>query len=336
LTIFAPTCVGAVAAALLFGCGDSGEAKHTNSTFAAAKAAQERKLRRLQRELRMRQEERRERRRQARTAARRVARAAQPEVDQLSRIAKAPGFGALARRLPGKVGATIGPPGRAAGLRVGRLASGSAWSTIKVPIALAVLREVGGTAGLNSRQAADIRAALTLSDNDAAAALFGELERRNGGRAGAAGAVTAVLRGAGDSMTRVSTRGRDGFSPYGQTEWSLPLQHLFMSRLAGGCLGRPGSRAYVLRLMGEVSSDTWGLGSAGLPARWKGGWGPGLDGRYLVRQMGVLETGGRRAVVTLAAIPDDGSFETAQSIATSVARWLAKRAASYAAASGSC
>lgn len=331
MTSFAPVCVATVSAALLFGCGDSGEARDTGSAFAAANAAQERKLRRLQSELRERR-----RRQEARAAARKAAAAAQAKPSPVDRPATASGFAAIAGRLPGTVGATIGPPGRATALRVGRLASGSAWSTIKVPIALAVLRDVRGPDGLSSRQAADIRAALTLSDNDAAASLFGELEQRHGGRVGAAGAVTAVLRGAGDSTTRVSTAGRDGFSPYGQTEWALPLQHLFMSRLAGGCLGRPGSRAYVLRLMGEVSSDTWGLGSAGLPARWKGGWGPGFDGRYLVRQMGVLEIGGRKAIVTLAAIPDDGSFETAQSMATTIARWLARKAPRFARPTGSC
>ena len=68
-----------------------------------------------------------------------------------------------------------------------------------------------------------------------------------------------------------------------------------MSRLAAGCVGSPASRELVLNLMGEVSSDTWGLGSAGVPARWKGGWGPGTDDRYLVRQMGTLSVCRRRS-----------------------------------------
>jgi hypothetical protein len=109
-----------------------------------------------------------------------------------------------------------------------------------------------------------------------------------------------------------------------------------MSRLAAGCVGSPASREYVLGLMGEVSSDTWGLGSTGLPARWKGGWGPGTDGRYLVRQMGVLEGEGGETVIALAALPDDGSFETGQSMATSIARWAAERASQFAGPTDNC
>ena len=176
----------------------------------------------------------------------------------------------------------------------------------------------------------------TLSDNEAAAALFADLERAHGGLAGASATVGEVLREAGDGTTEVSTRGRDGFSTYGQTDWSLPNQQLFMSKLAAKCIGSTESDEYVLSLMGEVSSDDWGLGSAGLPARWKGGWGPGTDGRYLVRQMGILEVGGKEAVVTLAAIPSNGQFETAEQMATTIAQWLAGQAPRHAAEPSGC
>jgi hypothetical protein len=218
----------------------------------------------------------------------------------------------------------------------GELESGSAWSTSKVPISLRVLEDVGGPGGLSSAQADAMRRALTLSDNEAAATLFADLERSHGGISGASAAVGEVLREAGDSTTQISTQGRDGFSSYGQTDWSLVNQQLFMSRLAAGCISTPASRQYVLDLMGEVSSDTWGLGSAGLPARWKGGWGPGVDGAYLARQMGILYVGNREAVVTLAAIPSDGQFETAEAMATSIAQWLAQQAPAIAAAPSGC
>lgn len=181
-----------------------------------------------------------------------------------------------------------------------------------------------------------MRRALTLSDNEAAAALFTDLEREHGGLAETSAAVGEVLREAGDSSTQISTQGRDGFSTYGQTEWSLANQQRFISALAAGCVGTRESHEYVLGLMGEVSSDTWGLGSAGLPARWKGGWGPGVDGRYLVRQMGVLYVGDREAAVTLAAIPSDGQFESAETMATSIAQWLAQRARAVAAPPSGC
>lgn len=246
------------------------------------------------------------------------------------------GFSSLEASLPGQVGIAIGPPGSGPAATAGSLATGSAWSTAKVPVALRVLREVGGPSGLSASQQAEIRAALTISDNEAALSLFGDLEAAYGGPNGAAAAVTEVLAEAGDTTTQISSVGRDGFTPFGQTEWSLAMQELFMSRLAAGCIGSPASSDYVLTLMGEVSSDTWGLGSTGLPARWKGGWGPGTDGRYLVRQMGVLSVDGGETVVALAALPDDGSFETAQSMATAVAQFAAERASAFAGTPGSC
>ena len=109
-----------------------------------------------------------------------------------------------------------------------------------------------------------------------------------------------------------------------------------MSRLAAGCIGASDSTAYVLSLMGEVSSDAWGLGSTELPARWKGGWGPDINGRYLARQMGVLTVGDEEAVVVLAALPDDGTFETAQSMATALAQFLAGQAPRFAGTPGAC
>ena len=79
--------------------------------------------------------------------------------------------------------------------------------------------------------------------------------------------MTKLLREAGDTGTQVSTQGRDGFSPYGQTQWSLLDQHRFMTALAGRCVVSPAAGAYLLDLMGRVTSDTWGLGSASC-ARW--------------------------------------------------------------------
>jgi len=148
--------------------------------------------------------------------------------------------------------------------------------------------------------------------------------------------VEEVLREGGDESTQISTQGRGEFSTYGQTEWSLANQQRFMSSLAAGCVVGPESSNYVLDLMGEVSSDSWGLGSAGLPARWKGGWGPGVDDGYLVRQMGILHVGDKEAIVTLAALPADGQFATGESMATTVAQWLARQAPNYAGPPGEC
>jgi hypothetical protein len=312
------------------GCGDAGgESTSPSTPSAARRTALNRKLNRLQAELRTRRAAM-----HARQARESRARARSPRPTETS--ADTGGFAALEAELDGRIGATIGPPGSSEPQSFGPLQSGSAWSTSKVPIALRLLQDVGGPSGLSSTQGDEMRRALTLSDNEAAAALFADLERSHGGISGASAAVGEVLREAGDGTTRVSTRGRDGFSTYGQTEWSLANQQLFMSKLAAGCISSPASREYVLDLMGEVSSDTWGLGSSGLPARWKGGWGPGVDGRYLTRQMGILYVGDREAVVTLAAIPSDGRFETAEAMATSIAQWLGQQAESIAASPSDC
>ncbi len=321
---------------MLPGCGDSGS--HDSSIerelhqLEASKRA--RKLAELKHALRV------EKAREAREAILETpASAAEPKPKSSAPASGGSGlsgFDQLAGSLPGAVGLAIGPPGSGPAASAGDLTTGSAWSTSKVPVAMRILQETGGPGGLSAGQADEIRRALTLSDNEAALALFADLERAHGGASGAAAAVDEVLAEAGDATTRVASVGRDGFTPFGQTEWSLELQELFMSRLAAGCVGSPASSDYVLGLMGEVSSDTWGLGSIGLPARWKGGWGPGTDGRYLVRQMGVLEVGGGEAVVTLAALPDDGSFATGQSMVTAVAQFASERASDFAGPPAGC
>jgi hypothetical protein len=235
-----------------------------------------------------------------------------------SRRSKEPGgFDALARSLGGEVGVAVGAPGTHP-RSLGRLSGGPAWSTIKVAIALRVIEEAGSPSRLSSGQRTDIERALTASDNAAAARLFGGL----GSTSRAAAATTEVLREAGDDSTVVSTQARGSFSPYGQTDWSLSAQHRLVSALVDGCVADAPARTHILSLMGRVSSDSWGLGSAGRPARWKGGWGPDPSGSYLARQMGVLEYGARRLVVALAVKPSDGSFESAQRMATAVGRWV--------------
>jgi len=236
------------------------------------------------------------------------------------------GFNAFARRLDGEVGVVVGGSRGGRSLSAGKLTTGTAWSTIKVPIALRVIQDVGGVGRLTAAQRTQIARAITASDNDAVAQLFDDLASRHGGIQGAARAVTEVLRAAGDRRTTVSTQGRDGFSAYGQTQWSLRAQERFMAALAGGSMAESPSTRYVLALMGRVTSDRWGLGSTGVPARWKGGWGPETDGRYLVRQMGVLNARGKRLIVPIAARLSDGLFASGQRLAPRVAKWLARRA----------
>lgn len=226
--------------------------------------------------------------------------------------------------LPGQWGLVAGAPGTGGPeVTLGEFTTGDAWSTIKVPIAERVLGDVGGPSGLDMTAKDRIHRAITLSDNDAAAGLFEGLESAHGGLAPASAAVTEMLREAGDGDTTVSTVGRDGFSTYGQTDWSLEDQFSYMAALSGGCISDPSSRSLLLEEMGQVGgSDTFGLGASGYPASWKGGWGPGTDGRYLVRQMGQVDVDGRSVVVAMAAIPDDGSFESGQAMLTRIAEQI--------------
>jgi hypothetical protein len=194
---------------------------------------------------------------------------------------------------------------------LGRLEGGVAWSSIKVPIALAVVRRNGVR---RSREL--LRRAITASDNQAAEQLWSSL----GAPRTASQAVERVLATTGDTTTIVETKHvRAGFTSFGQTRWPLISQQRFIAGLP--CLRASG---YVLRLMGEViASQRWGLGSSGLPARFKGGWGPDTSGRYLVRQMGLLELpNGRHVALTVATIAADGQFATGAHNLSRLSRWL--------------
>jgi hypothetical protein len=247
-------------------------------------------------------------------------------------------FGRLAQHLDGRVGLTVGEVGSPDSQRLGTITTAKAWSTIKLVIVAKVLDDAGGPGGLGAGTLRSIRLAITKSDNPAAARLFNGLKRRYGGTAGAAHAVDRVLRAAGDRKTKVSTHGRGGFSSYGQTDWALAEQHRLMSMMAGRCISSRGSVSYVLRLMGEVvPRQRWGLGSAGVKSRFKGGWGPGRDGRYLVRQVGILESSARhRVVVTIASIPADGRFASGTAMLDHLAKWAAHHADFKAARARAC
>jgi len=246
--------------------------------------------------------------------------------------------GRFLAKLPGTAGLAVSAPGASGpAIVAGDFATGDAWSTIKVPIAERVLEDAGGPGGITADQNGQIHAAITLSDNDAAAALFESLEGRHGGLGGASKAVERMLRRAGDAQTVVSTVGRDGFSTYGQTDWSLADQATYMAALAGGCVGEAGTLSHLLGEMSAVGgSDTFGIGAAGYPAKWKGGWGPGTDGRYLVRQMGVMDVDGKQMVIAIAAIPDDGTFEGGGSMLSEIARWAAANLADRVPAPAGC
>lgn len=225
-------------------------------------------------------------------------------------------FSALAKRLGGESAAAYGPTGLGqSATQVGSWSSGPAWSTIKVPISIAVLRRQNGSGSSDL-----IRRAITASDNEAAKALWANL----GNPAAAARSTGAVLADAGDSSTVLQTRVvRSGFTSFGQTIWTLAAQQKFAAALP--CLDGSNS---VVDLMGSIASDQrWGLGEAGSNQHFKGGWGPDTAGQYLVRQFGLIDVdGGGTAAVALAVKPADGSFATGTRNISELARWVAAHA----------
>jgi hypothetical protein len=197
---------------------------------------------------------------------------------------------------------------------VGTLHGGVAWSTIKVPIAMAIETRAGGNPTAHEQSL--LTRAITASDNSAAEALWSSL----GPPSAAAAAVRNVLASTGDTATEVETRVlRPAFTSFGQTRWSLAAQQRFIAGLP--CLPNAGP---VLSLMTQVIPDQrWGLGSLGAETKFKGGWGPGPDGRYLVRQIGIVKlANGRSLAASIATMPADGSFHTGTAGLTQIANWL--------------
>jgi len=250
-------------------------------------------------------------------------------------------WNALAGSVPARIGIAVAPLGRGSLRTFGTLQSGDAWSSIKVPILVTLMRDRDGQA-LSAEEERWAEEALTASDNEAGAALFGQLEDIHGGLTGASLAVQDTLRSAGDSTTVVATEPPPpgAVSTYGQTDWSLPASVEFFRALGQGCLLDRAGTAYVLGLMEEVIPEQrWGLGEAGFPSAWqvgmKGGWGPegSESGPYLVRQSGVLRNGGAGLAVTMIAQADSGSFETGVEALNQIAAWLSENLRSLRSAS---
>ena len=177
-----------------------------------------------------------------------------------------------------------------------------AWSTIKVPIAVAALRT-------NPGLEPDARAAVSASDNAAAQRLYDAV---------GPGAVDAVLDDAGLAAHVNTEPLRPEFSAFGQTQLGVADEAALANTVA--CVEGADP---VLRLMGQIDpTQVYGLGTVG--ALFKGGWGPDPAGAYQVRQFGLVPRGdGTWAPVALTALPADGTYETGQEMLTAAAETLA-------------
>lgn len=191
---------------------------------------------------------------------------------------------------------------------VGSTRDVEAWSTLKVPISLAVSQAAEGAPSPSTSKR--MRLALTHSDNAASAALWRSLGDSDG-------RVRAVLAATGDPTTRPGRSAAGGSVAFGLTPWQVDDSARFAAMLP--CARHSGP---VLTLMGYVIPDhSWGLGTVA-DARFKGGWGPSPHG-YLARQIGVVpRADGRAVAVALATQPKEGGHEEATETLSEATRIL--------------
>lgn len=221
-------------------------------------------------------------------------------------------FTQLQSKLPGQVGMALMPVGGGRMTIYGDWTTGIAWSTIKIPLAVAALRHDQDQSIFEMAQAA-----ITVSDNDAAEGLWESL----GDAPEAADAVQQILDEAGDAATgKTGTRTELDGTSFGGTEWSLANQVRFASRLP--CLPHA---EVVTTLMGEITEEQgWGLGLLD-DTEFKGGWGPDdITGIYTVRQFGLVPVGSGQLAVALAAQADSGSFDDTTALLDRLALLLAR------------
>lgn len=183
-----------------------------------------------------------------------------------------------------------------------------AWSTSKVPLVMAAMDR---SPGPEPTVTAGMRAAITRSDNAAAEAIWSSL----GAPAAAASAVQQVLRAGGDTVTTVQSRKvRPEFSAFGQTLWEDEPAAGFASRLPCSPSGRA-----TATLMRSVDADQqWGVSGLGgaQSVGVKGGWGPGTDGAYVVRQLAVVQTARGSTGLMMSVRPRDGSLASGRAALT--------------------
>ncbi|WP_253861547.1 serine hydrolase [Mycobacterium asiaticum] len=213
----------------------------------------------------------------------------------------------LATRLNASMGLAVSAVGSSeAPLTYGDWQQGPAWSTSKVPLAIAAYRQ-------QHKVTDKMRAAITESDNAAAEALWQQL----GDPSTAAQKVQQILQETGDPTIVESRKVRPEFTAFGQTIWSLVNQTRFIASAFCNKQNEP-----IFALMGQIApQQSWGIGTL-TGAQFKGGWGPSPSGRYLVRQLGILNAPSGKLAVAIAAEPASGSFEDGRRALDEAAAWL--------------
>ena len=164
-----------------------------------------------------------------------------------------------------------------------------AWSTIKVPIAIAALQN-------NMEFAQWVQPAIEWSSNEAATELWFSL----GDQEQAGLRVEELLNDMEASADFSTTRAHFGAEAFGAVDWPLSEQVRFATQM--WCAPEAGP---VVESMGAIAEEhAWGLGQIE-GARFKGGWGPNDEtGEFQSRQFGLIPVEGGFAPVAIAATAD--------------------------------
>ena len=185
-----------------------------------------------------------------------------------------------ARKYHAKVGVAISAGNDT--IAVGDKGKGPVWSTIKVPIAIAALKD-GADKSL-------VDLAIKESDNDAAYSLWSQVQWHEGS---ADKAVEELLEDYGSHADIHDTA-------FGYSTWSLKDQAVFGAELP--CIEEAD---YVHKVLKDIVSwQKIGL-SKEERTRAKSGWGLDEDeNEYTYRQFGVHEVTGKRVGVALSVVTD--------------------------------
>ena len=175
-------------------------------------------------------------------------------------------------------------------IAVGDKGKGPVWSTIKVPIAIAALKD-GADKSL-------VDLAIKESDNDAAYSLWSQVQWHEGS---ADKAVEELLEDYGSHADIHDTA-------FGYSTWSLKDQAVFGAELP--CIEEAD---YVHKVLKDIVSwQKIGL-SKEERTRAKSGWGLDEDeNEYTYRQFGVHEVTGKRVGVALSVVTDGEDYAKAE------------------------
>nr|WP_255717427.1 hypothetical protein [Corynebacterium sp. ACRPF] len=193
-----------------------------------------------------------------------------------------------ARKYHAKVGVAISAGDDT--IAVGDKGKGPVWSTIKVPIAIAALKD-GADKSL-------VDLAIKESDNDAAYSLWSQVQWQEGS---ADKAVEELLEDYGSHADIHDTA-------FGYSTWSLKDQAVFGAELP--CIEEAD---YVHKVLKDIVSwQKIGLSKENR-TRAKSGWGLDEDdNEYTYRQFGVHEVAGKRVGVALSVVTDGEDYAKAE------------------------